>query len=102
MSLKSLAERLDVSERTLAYWAQRNMLPGAIKLGRSWKVRAADVDEWLKGKHQWQQSTNGRVVPISKPASQSVVFDEGYQLRKQTEEKLRKRQMQLRSRRTSA
>lgn len=67
VSLRDIADKLQVSERTLARWCLRGYLPGA-KYGGQWRVRRADFEAWVAQHHivhaqpsgdaiQWQTST---------------------------------------------
>ena len=47
MTLSELATYLNVSERTIYGWAQRNVIP-AFKLGASWRFRLGEIDAWLE------------------------------------------------------
>jgi len=44
-----VAERLQVSERAIYEWLRAGELPG-VKLGRLWRVRPADLEEYLRSK----------------------------------------------------
>ena len=44
---EQVAERLQVTERTVYGWLRRGSLP-ALKLGRLWRVRPADLEHFLE------------------------------------------------------
>ena len=46
LSVKEVAEFLKVNTTTVYAWAQGGRMP-AIKLGRSWRFRRADLEHWL-------------------------------------------------------
>jgi len=46
LSVKEVAEFLQVNTTTVYAWAQGGRMP-AIKLGRSWRFRRADLEYWL-------------------------------------------------------
>ncbi len=48
-TLKEVAERLKVSERTVWRWVHSGELP-AIKLGQQWRIRDDDLDEFLEAR----------------------------------------------------
>ncbi len=48
-TLKEIAERLKVSERTVWRWVHSGALP-AIKLGQQWRIRDDDLDEFLEAR----------------------------------------------------
>jgi excisionase family DNA binding protein len=49
MTVKQVAEYLQLKESTIYAWAQDGKIP-AIKIGRTWRFRQMDLDTWL-GKH---------------------------------------------------
>src|SRR5436309_4531607 len=44
---EQVAERLQVTERTVYGWLRRGRLP-ALKLGRLWRIRPADLEAFLE------------------------------------------------------
>ena len=44
---KQVAERLQVTERTVYGWLRRGTLP-ALKLGRLWRIRSEDLEAFLE------------------------------------------------------
>ncbi|TIW53551.1 MAG: helix-turn-helix domain-containing protein [Mesorhizobium sp.] len=79
ISAKTLAVMLDVSDRTIRYWAARGMIPGTIRVGRQFRFRLTEVEAWLntmdvsqqQGKVQWPTSTSVKDQPSIRPASGS-------------------------------
>ncbi|WP_028975450.1 helix-turn-helix domain-containing protein [Spirochaeta cellobiosiphila] len=55
-SVEEVAEYLGVKKDTLYKWIQRKDIP-AHKLGRLWKFKLKEVDEWVK---QQRDTKNGR------------------------------------------
>ena len=49
MTVKQVAEYLQLKESTIYAWAQDQKIP-AIKIGRTWRFRQNDLDTWL-GRH---------------------------------------------------
>jgi excisionase family DNA binding protein len=47
MSMKSITEYLDVSRETVLQWINNRNMP-AHKVGRLWKFKASEVDEWIR------------------------------------------------------
>lgn len=47
LTVGAVAARLRVSGRTLRLWAELGTIP-ALKVGRLWRFRAADVEKWLR------------------------------------------------------
>ena len=47
MTLLELASYLNVSERTIYEWLQRDIVP-AFKIGAAWRFRREDIDAWLE------------------------------------------------------
>ncbi|TMB70116.1 MAG: helix-turn-helix domain-containing protein [Chloroflexi bacterium] len=45
---EQVAERLQVTERTVYDWLRRGKLP-ALKLGRLWRIRPEDLEAFLLG-----------------------------------------------------
>ena len=46
MSVKDVAEYLKVDMSTVYLWSQRGQMP-AMKVGRMWRYRRAEIDAWL-------------------------------------------------------
>lgn len=76
VSVAFLADTLQVSERVIRYWAARRLIPGAIKIGRSWRFRLEDATAWLENKHSemelqplWSPSINDHEVRSIRLAS---------------------------------
>jgi PTS system nitrogen regulatory IIA component len=49
LTIKDVAERLQVSERTVSDWAQKGEIPCG-KLGNSWRFKRIEVEHWLNKK----------------------------------------------------
>ena len=49
MTVKQVADYLQLKESTIYAWAQDGKIP-AIKIGRTWRFRHNDLDIWL-GRH---------------------------------------------------
>ncbi len=47
LNVKQVAQYLQLKESTIYSWAQDGKIP-AIKIGRTWRFRRADLDEWLE------------------------------------------------------
>jgi excisionase family DNA binding protein len=52
---EQVAERLQVTVQTIYTWMRSGYLP-SVKMGRLWRIRPSDLDEFIKQqKHQGQQ-----------------------------------------------
>ena len=49
MTLKEVAEYLQLNERTLYKWVQKGSIP-ASKLGSTWRFRRSEIDTWVETK----------------------------------------------------
>lgn len=47
LNVKQVAKYLQLKESTIYSWAQDGKIP-AIKIGRTWRFRRADLEEWLE------------------------------------------------------
>lgn len=47
MTLKQVAEYLNLNERTIYKWAQEATIPGS-KLGGTWRFRKSEIDMWVE------------------------------------------------------
>jgi excisionase family DNA binding protein len=47
MSIREVAEFLQLNQTTVYAWAQQGILPG-YKLGRTWRFRPSELDAWLE------------------------------------------------------
>ena len=47
LTIKQVAEYLQVTERTLYRLAQQGKIP-AFKVGNSWRFRREDLDQWIR------------------------------------------------------
>jgi PTS system nitrogen regulatory IIA component len=59
MSVKELAEYLQVDMSTVYLWSQRGQIP-AMKVGKMWRYRRSEIEEWL---NQRRSQPIGRGVP---------------------------------------
>lgn len=48
LTVKEVAAKLRVAARTLRQWAEVGIIP-AFKLGRQWRFRRTDIQNWLRG-----------------------------------------------------
>ena len=64
-SMKEVCEHLGASHDSVVHWVKNNNLP-AVKIGRLWRFKMSEVDEWLltddaertkAGKHMWNGNT---------------------------------------------
>ena len=46
MSVKDLAEYLQVDMSTIYLWSQRGQIP-AMKVGKMWRYRRSEIEDWL-------------------------------------------------------
>jgi PTS system nitrogen regulatory IIA component len=46
MSVRELAEYLNVNISTVYMWSQKGQIP-AMKIGTMWRYRRSEIDEWL-------------------------------------------------------
>jgi len=49
MSVKELADYLNVNISTVYQWSQQGQVP-AMKIGKMWRYRRAEIEEWLNGR----------------------------------------------------
>lgn len=47
LNVKQVAQYLQLKESTIYSWAQDGKIP-AIKIGRTWRFRRSDLDDWLE------------------------------------------------------
>ena len=50
MSIRDVADFLQLNQTTVYAWAQQGILPG-YKLGRNWRFRPSEIEAWLE-KHR--------------------------------------------------
>ena len=56
MSMDAITKHLDVSRETILNWINKRNMP-AHKVGRLWKFKCSEVDEWIRsGKSDKQTS----------------------------------------------
>lgn len=48
LTVQQVSERLNMNPRTVQRWLAAGRLPG-VRIGRRWRVRAADIDALLEG-----------------------------------------------------
>ncbi|WP_353645695.1 helix-turn-helix domain-containing protein [Mesorhizobium sp. WSM2239] len=106
VSARQLASELLVSDRTIRYWAARGMIPGAVRIGRQFRFRLTDVEDWLNKKgvpqkqgdtFEWPKFTFGNDQPSIKPASKLAAKPLEDQLDITVQRLLKKRQMRSKS-----
>lgn len=47
MSVRQVADYLQLNQTTVYAWAQQGVLPG-YKLGKAWRFRPAEIEAWLE------------------------------------------------------
>lgn len=47
VSIKDVQEHLDVKRETVLQWINKRNLP-AYKVGRSWKFKLSEIDDWVR------------------------------------------------------
>jgi excisionase family DNA binding protein len=62
MSIRDVADYLKLNQTTIYAWAQQGMLPG-YKLGRTWRFRPSEIEEWLE-----ERRNEGATNPIAQTA----------------------------------
>jgi PTS system nitrogen regulatory IIA component len=50
MSIKELADYLNVTATTIYLWSKRGQIP-AMKVGNVWRYRRSDIEAWLNEHH---------------------------------------------------
>ncbi|WP_296330435.1 helix-turn-helix domain-containing protein [uncultured Acidaminococcus sp.] len=48
ISIEELAEYLDVSAVTIRFWIRSGKDIPAVRIGRQWRFKIEDVDEWIQ------------------------------------------------------
>ncbi len=56
MTVEQMAEYLQVDEYTVYVWARKGEIP-AFKVGRFWRFRKEDIDEWLESRMNKSEKT---------------------------------------------
>lgn len=59
LSVEEIAEYLGIKRDTVYKWINRKNMP-AHKVGRLWKFRKDEVDEWIRQDNTGQQNTGQR------------------------------------------
>ena len=57
LSMKAITEYLDVSRETILQWINNRNMP-AHKVGRLWKFKVSEVDEWIRSGGAADKETN--------------------------------------------
>jgi PTS system nitrogen regulatory IIA component len=65
ISLKAVAEKLSVSEKTVYRMLADNQIPFAVKIGGQWRFRADAMDSWLKNPHRITKDTKKGAAQIT-------------------------------------
>ncbi|MBC7255014.1 MAG: helix-turn-helix domain-containing protein [Chloroflexi bacterium] len=55
LTVKQVAQYLQLKESTIYSWAQSGKIP-AIKIGRTWRFRRGDLDDWLEQHLRWEKA----------------------------------------------
>ena len=63
LTIKDVAEHLQVSERTVSDWAQKGEIPCG-KLGNSWRFKRIEVEHWLDKKLVGNKRES-KILPIA-------------------------------------
>ena len=48
ISIEELSEYLGISAVTIRFWIRSGKDIPAVRIGRQWRFRIADIDEWIK------------------------------------------------------
>jgi len=56
-SLGEIAEYLSVSKDTVHRWIREKDMP-AHKIGRLWKFKVIEIDEWVRNQQDYKKKTN--------------------------------------------
>jgi excisionase family DNA binding protein len=59
MDIKEVAEYLHLTESTIYSWVQDGILP-AFRVGRLWRFRRTELDDWLEANRNIGSSTSSR------------------------------------------
>jgi excisionase family DNA binding protein len=70
MTKEEVAKYLNVTERTVLDWAQKDSIP-AFKIGGSWRFRHADIIKWLESQRTGPAVTS--MPPQVEPAGFSAI-----------------------------
>ena len=62
LSVDEIASYLGVKRDTVYKWITRRGLP-ALKVGRLWKFRKEEVDNWVSAQQPSRRSSGGRASP---------------------------------------
>jgi len=55
LSVDELVDKLNISKSTILNWVREGKIP-SIKLGRQWRFRSNDVENWLKSMERQNKS----------------------------------------------
>lgn len=64
LNVQEVADFLQMNAATIYNWAQEGRIP-AIKLGRSWRFRRADLEKWLDANSPGLKQTQDRAQDAS-------------------------------------
>ena len=53
-TIRSMARKLDVSDKTIYRMVNDNQIPFAVKIGGQWRFRVDAIDAWLTGRTTWE------------------------------------------------
>ena len=48
ISIEELSEYLGISAVTIRFWIRSGKYIPAVRIGRQWRFRISDIDEWIK------------------------------------------------------
>lgn len=62
LSVEEIAAHLGVSKETIYRWLEKEKIP-ANRIGRLWKFKASEVDQWIKngGAVESEQDQGGKI-----------------------------------------
>lgn len=62
LSVEEIAAHLGVSKETLYRWLEKGRIP-AHRVGKLWKFKASEVDEWVRSGEAKSDSVNSETSP---------------------------------------
>ena len=74
LSVEEIAEHLGISKETVYRWLERKRIP-AHRVGKLWKFKASEVDEWVKrgdATENYRIETQGRSAAGAPPAKETT------------------------------